>query len=186
MQKHGLTFADLESQLGGSGRGRKSVGAKVTGNPVGRAKYADPKTGATWTGHGRAPAWIASAKDRSRFLIDGSAQHLPNTARSAAKSGNYVRGPQPPKYRDPETGAMWSGRGRAPAWLADIKDRTTFLIEGKGGAKAVDTKAPAAKKATAKKAAARKAVTRKATATKVVMPVKTSLRTSDETGETVD
>ncbi|TCG03003.1 hypothetical protein BZM27_51660, partial [Paraburkholderia steynii] len=33
-------------------------------------KYGDPKTGDTWTGHGRAPAWIANAKDRTRFLID--------------------------------------------------------------------------------------------------------------------
>ena len=98
MQKHGLTFDDLESKLGGRVRGRRSVGAKATGNPVGRAKYADPKTGATWTGHGRAPARIANAKDRSRFLINGGAQYLPNTARSATKSGNYARGPQAPKY----------------------------------------------------------------------------------------
>jgi len=32
-------------------------------------KYQHPKTGATWTGHGRAPAWIAGAKDRTKFLI---------------------------------------------------------------------------------------------------------------------
>ncbi|WP_234775318.1 H-NS family nucleoid-associated regulatory protein [Paraburkholderia tropica] len=31
--------------------------------------YPDPKSGATWSGRGRAPAWIASAKDRTRFLI---------------------------------------------------------------------------------------------------------------------
>lgn len=34
---------------------------------------------------------------------------------------NYVRGPQPALYRDPKTGATWSGRGRAPAWLADLR-----------------------------------------------------------------
>jgi DNA-binding protein H-NS len=170
MQKNGLTFADLESQLGGRGRGRKSVEAKSTDSPVGAAKYADPKTGATWTGHGRAPAWIANAKDRSRFLIDGSAQRLPKTASSAAKSGNYVRGPQAPKYRDPQSRATWSGRGRAPAWMVDVRDRTTFPIEGKGDVapKAVATKAVVAKKATAKKGTARKAVTGKAAATKVV------------------
>jgi len=32
----------------------------------------------------------------------------------------------PPKYMDPKTGATWSGRGRAPAWLG--KNRTRFLI----------------------------------------------------------
>lgn len=31
-------------------------------------KYRDPKTGATWTGRGRAPAWIAG-KNYDRFLI---------------------------------------------------------------------------------------------------------------------
>lgn len=33
------------------------------------AKYRDPKTGATWSGRGRAPAWIKEAKNRDRFLI---------------------------------------------------------------------------------------------------------------------
>ncbi|MGY2492796.1 H-NS histone family protein [Cupriavidus sp. CP313] len=32
----------------------------------------------------------------------------------------------PAKYMDPKTGATWSGRGRAPAWLG--KNRTKFLI----------------------------------------------------------
>lgn len=32
-----------------------------------------------------------------------------------------------PKYRDPVTGATWSGRGRAPCWL-DGKDRAKFAI----------------------------------------------------------
>ncbi|AOY94623.1 DNA-binding protein [Cupriavidus sp. USMAA2-4] len=35
--------------------------------------------------------------------------------------------PLPPKYRDPKTGATWSGRGRAPAWLG--KNRARFLIQ---------------------------------------------------------
>lgn len=32
-----------------------------------------------------------------------------------------------PKYRDPATGATWSGRGKPPAWIAG-KDRTAFII----------------------------------------------------------
>jgi DNA-binding protein H-NS len=31
-------------------------------------KYRDPKTGKTWTGRGRAPAWIG--KRREKFLIE--------------------------------------------------------------------------------------------------------------------
>ena len=32
-----------------------------------------------------------------------------------------------PKYRDPATGATWTGRGKAPAWIAD-KEREQFAI----------------------------------------------------------
>jgi DNA-binding protein H-NS len=32
-------------------------------------KYRDPKSGAEWTGRGRAPKWIATARNRDRFLI---------------------------------------------------------------------------------------------------------------------
>ncbi|MCB1989790.1 MAG: H-NS histone family protein [Burkholderiaceae bacterium] len=31
------------------------------------------------------------------------------------------------KYRDPDTGATWSGRGKPPQWIAG-KDRTPFVI----------------------------------------------------------
>lgn len=37
------------------------------------------------------------------------------------------RRPVNAKYRDPETGATWSGRGRAPAWISG-KDRDAFAI----------------------------------------------------------
>ena len=32
-----------------------------------------------------------------------------------------------PKYRDPATGATWTGRGKAPKW-SDGQDRETFAI----------------------------------------------------------
>ncbi|WP_454743391.1 H-NS histone family protein [Cupriavidus necator] len=43
-----------------------------------------------------------------------------------AKAGAKEKAPLPPKYQDPKTGATWSGRGRAPAWLG--RNRTKFLI----------------------------------------------------------
>jgi DNA-binding protein H-NS len=33
----------------------------------------------------------------------------------------------PPKYRNPTTGETWTGRGKAPAWIAG-KTRDSFLI----------------------------------------------------------
>ncbi|WP_175971953.1 H-NS family nucleoid-associated regulatory protein [Burkholderia sp. BCC0322] len=46
--------------------------------------------------------------------------------RAAAPS---TRAPIAPKYRDPKTGATWSGRGKAPQWIAGAKNRDRFLIQ---------------------------------------------------------
>jgi DNA-binding protein H-NS len=32
------------------------------------------------------------------------------------------------KYRDPKTGTTWSGRGRAPTWIKNAKNRDKFLV----------------------------------------------------------
>ncbi|GJH26292.1 H-NS family nucleoid-associated regulatory protein [Caballeronia novacaledonica] len=40
------------------------------------------------------------------------------------------------KYRDPLSGATWSGRGRAPLWIAG-KDRNEYLAEGRSAARAM-------------------------------------------------
>ncbi|MEX3968253.1 H-NS histone family protein [Paraburkholderia sp. EG286B] len=37
-------------------------------------------------------------------------------------------GALPAKYRDPASGATWSGRGRAPNWIKDAKTRDRYLI----------------------------------------------------------
>lgn len=44
----------------------KRASAKRTPLP---AKYRNPKTGETWSGRGRSPAWLAG-KNRDRFLIE--------------------------------------------------------------------------------------------------------------------
>ncbi len=64
MTQYGLCPEDIVVKR----RGRKpsSKSAHKT-TPV--ALYQDPKTGKTWSGHGRAPGWIAG-KNRGRFLID--------------------------------------------------------------------------------------------------------------------
>ncbi|CAB3690976.1 H-NS family nucleoid-associated regulatory protein [Paraburkholderia rhynchosiae] len=131
MAKHGLTTADIDARVGSKRRATKAVVKTMSKGSVAVVKYRDPKSGATWTGHGRAPSWIAAAKNRDKFLIDGStATAKPAPASKAKAAGNYVRGPQPAMYRDPKSGATWSGRGRAPAWIAEAKDRSKFLIAG--------------------------------------------------------
>jgi DNA-binding protein H-NS len=187
MEKHGLTTADIDAHVGGGKKRGPKPGVKAAlAKTASAARYRDPKSGATWTGHGRAPSWIASAKDRTKYLVEGTSAGSVAASKSAAKSGNYVRGPQPALYADPKTGATWTGRGRAPAWLVDVKDRSKFLIAGvdaatsAGGAsktkpsakktvakKAVVKKVAATKTAPTKKVAAKKVVAKKAVSAKV-------------------
>ncbi|SPB18175.1 DNA-binding protein [Caballeronia novacaledonica] len=145
--EHGITMDDLGSAFGDKKRGTKMAMTSASDKTASNAKYRDPKSGATWSGHGRAPGWIANAKNRDKFLIDGSATSVSPAGKTSPESvGNYVKGPQPALYRDPKSGAEWSGRGRAPAWLASAKNRDRFLIDGNA------TTAPAVDKSSAKPA----------------------------------
>lgn len=176
MLKHGLTTADIEAKAkarraakglnGHAGNGMAKVAG--TGKPP---KYRDHKTGATWTGHGRAPGWIAGVKDRTQFLIDGASESK-SVAKAAVTHAKSIKGQpkgaQPPKYLNPKTGATWSGRGPAPAWLATVKDRTKFLIDSAAAAAADVGHQAATKAGKAKSSATSGAVSRKAAARKVV------------------
>jgi DNA-binding protein H-NS len=210
MLEHGLTTEDIEAKAKAKREGKAASGAavsakssKVSGSLGSKVppKYQHPKTGATWTGRGSAPAWIADVKDRTKYLIKNAADVAVSTAASAGSNAKTAvkkasttdehrgqrTGPQPAKYLDPKTGASWSGRGPAPAWLAAVKDRSKFLITGvaetstaskaskprssaASGAveKKAATKKVVAKKAVTKKVAAKKAVTAKAPAKKAI------------------
>lgn len=65
IQQFGLTTDDIFSAKGRGGS--QSKGVKVA------PKYRDPKTGATWSGRGKAPTWIASAANRDQYLIGAQA-----------------------------------------------------------------------------------------------------------------
>jgi len=197
MLEHGLTTEDIEAKAKAKREGKAASGAavsakssKVSGSLGSKVppKYQHPKTGATWTGRGSAPAWIADVKDRTKYLIKNAADvALSTAARTGSKAKTAVKnasvtdahrgqrtGPQPAKYLDPKSGATWSGRGPAPAWLAAAKDRTRFLI---AGADAVATETTAASKlkslaasgAVAKKATTKKGVAKKTAAAKEVV-----------------
>ncbi|MBB5462341.1 H-NS family nucleoid-associated regulatory protein [Paraburkholderia sp. Cpub6] len=171
MEQHGLAISDIEATVG-KNRGRKPSANPTNARSAAAAKYQDPKTGATWSGHGRAPAWIAGAKDRTKFEVAASSSAPAKKAKALAKVGNYVRGPQPALYRDPKSGATWSGRGRAPAWIATAKDRTKFLIAETG---VLTNSSSSPGKATAKRAAAKNSTTKTST-TKAATAVKKAVR----------
>jgi DNA-binding protein H-NS len=60
MHEFGLTQEDLVIN-------RKRGPNKKPAQPV-KPKYQDPKTGATWSGRGRVPGWLAG-KNRDKYLI---------------------------------------------------------------------------------------------------------------------
>ena len=88
-------------------------------------------------------------------------------AKAAAKAPGAVVHHVGPKYADPNTGATWSGRGLAPLWIRDVKDRSKFLIEAGATAKTADAKAAPAKKGAARKASVKRVVAKKAATTAV-------------------
>lgn len=51
-------------------------------------------------------------------LVEGARKSKPGPKKGTAKA----------KYRDPESGVTWSGRGRAPVWLKD-RNKDEFLIK---------------------------------------------------------
>src|ERR1700692_4701938 len=160
---HGLTTEDIEAKAKAKREGKAASGAavsakssKVSGSLGSKVppKYQNPKTGATWTGRGSAPAWIADVKDRAKYLIKNAADVAVSTATSAGTNAKAAvkkasttdehrgqrTGPQPAMYLAPKSGATWSGRGPAPAWLAAAKDRTKFLVSDAGSSDAGSAK----------------------------------------------
>lgn len=199
MIEHGLTTADIEAKAKARRERARVVLPSATNGkakPVATKgkmppKYLNSKTGETWSGHARPPAWIKDVKDRSKFLIEGAgtdamkeagaARRTKGAAKKASATAGKVakgqaKGKQPPKYLEPKTGATWSGRGPAPAWLASAKDRTKFLIDGAADtspvSKASKPKAAATRGAIAGKTASKKAVATKKTASNAKAPVK--------------
>lgn len=69
MEQYGLSVEDMQ---GKRRRGRPAgSGAAVAAKEPLPPKYRDPKTGKTWSGRGRMPAWLG--KNPKRFLIEEAA-----------------------------------------------------------------------------------------------------------------
>ena len=68
----------------------------------------------------------AAAVERIRSLIAEYGM-LPEELAGAWQGMSHAP-PPTVKYRDPETGATWTGRGRAPRWM-DGQDRSRFEVK---------------------------------------------------------
>lgn len=77
--RYGLTAEDLGfSMAGGKKLGVRGKVASVkvgaaSAKPLGVPKFRDPKTGKSWTGHGKQPDWFKNAKNKSNLRITTAA-----------------------------------------------------------------------------------------------------------------
>lgn len=72
---------------------------------------------------------ISSAKTQIREIMQQYGLTLADLGGvSKAKSSGKQREPVAIKYKDPASGATWTGRGRAPLWL-NGKDKNDYLIK---------------------------------------------------------
>ncbi|TAM08244.1 MAG: H-NS histone family protein [Paraburkholderia sp.] len=149
MHRHGLSIADIErfvgknrgGKLAASG-GKAAVKAPRAGVRHIEPKYADPKTGATWTGRGRAPAWIRDVRDRSKFLIE-----------AGARSKDVAKKPAPAKKASAKRAPVTKSVKRAVTAKKAPAQRT---VSPAGGARARKAAAPAKKASAPRKIVARK------------------------------
>ena len=148
MAEFNLTIEHLTHSVGG-----KRAAKKPKVKTVSVAKYADPKTGKTWSGFGRAPGWIAGAKNREAFLVDKSG--ITVAAPAAAEKA-------PVKVAKAVKVAKTAAKKAAKPAGKRMKEEATAAAAAKTAAKAPATKPAAAKKAAKPKAPAKKVTARKA------------------------
>ena len=73
-------------------------------------------------------AEVADAVAKVRALVEAhklTVKDVFGSSKRGSKSGGGSK--VAPKYKDPATGATWTGRGKAPKWI-DGKDRSKFAI----------------------------------------------------------
>lgn len=156
MADFGLTVEHLTASVTSKAVATKSKSPKAPAKSKGSkpAKYRDPSTGVTWAGVGRAPAWIASAKNRDEFLIA-----KPAAAEATAKA------PAPAKKATKRVAPVKRAKAVAVAKKAALKVAASAKRVAKAAAPAP---APATKKVAVKKGVANQAASKKAASKKVV------------------
>lgn len=150
MAKYELTVDDIAPAKAAQ-RGKKAQATKVkVGKP---AKYMDPKTGKTWTGHGKAPGWIAAATKAGRrddFLIEKVSQGKATKPVEKSKPANPVAAKKAPTAAK----KVAAKKPKAPVKKAPATSKApvakTKPAAAKAKPKSVSTKSPAKTPAKAK------------------------------------
>lgn len=134
MAKYELTVDDIAPAKAAQ-RGKKAQATKVkVGKP---AKYMDPKTGKTWTGHGKAPGWIAAATKAGRrddFLIEKVSQGKGTKPEEKSKPAKPVAAKK-----------VVTKKSKAPVKKAPVTIKAPVAKKKPAAAKAKQSTKPAAK-----------------------------------------
>ena len=141
MAEFNLTIEHLTQTVSG-----KRVAKKAKVKTASVAKYADPKTGKTWSGFGRAPGWIAGSKNRDAFLVG-----------KIAASEVAANAPAAPKKAAAKATKAVKVAKKAPKPVAKqasapAKKAATAKADPVAAKKAPPAKTPAAKKTAPKSA----------------------------------
>ena len=169
MSDYGITLEHLRGNTAPASAKRaasKKSAAKRAG--VGQPRYADPKTGKTWSGFGRAPAWIAGAKNRDAFLVGVTSAEPPATAPiNRVKKATVAS--SPPKAPGKKMASAKKAVEKAATKVAAAAKKALVSKKSTVSKKAASapTPVPVAKKAAASKRVSAKKSAR-ATAKKVV------------------
>ena len=147
MTEFNLTIEHLTQAVGGKRVAQKT---KTKAKAASVAKYADPKTGKTWSGFGRAPGWIAGAKNRDAFLVSRSA-----ALKSAAKAPAGAKTASVKAVKVAKKAAKPAAKKASAAATNASKTKT---------APVVSEKKPVAKKASQKKSVPKSAASKRAVA----------------------
>lgn len=165
--RHGLTAEDLglpgkptkaakpaSTRVAKAGKATAQVSVKTRAKPgprktAGVPRYQDPKTGKTWTGNGKAPGWIAAAKQRDAFLIAATtaAPAAPKAApkakpEAAPKAVKARRAAQPLR---PDFGTVVRpapSAAAAPAHAAAKRARRSAKVAASAGVATAATDSP--------------------------------------------
>ncbi len=153
---HAFELTAHDIGLGGT-RAKRVVGKKTGSKRVGAgsSKYADPKTGKTWSGFGRVPAWIAGAKSRDAFLVDKSATAAPVKATASSKKAGKTVARKAAVATKPAAPSGKSTKAVARKSPAATSKAASAAASAGAGKKSASVKV-AGKKSGAGKAASRK------------------------------
>lgn len=149
MSAFNLTIEHLTQSVTG-----KRSAKKTKTKAASAAKYADPKTGKTWSGFGRAPSWIAGVKNRDAFLVGKSAAAEPATKAPVASKRVAAKAAKPAKVAKKAAKPAVATKAVAAAKKASTVKAAAIAPKKKVSAKKVSTKKLAPKRAASKRTAA--------------------------------